>query len=132
MMAPSSDRRSAVKQPLTPKRRKRVTETDDYAAFALRVICAYSRRIASGDIDALTAMAALSGDLDTAIAEAITALRAQHGYSWADIGTRLGITRQAAQQRWGGDALDDTGTPGTTTPSPATTINGTPVTGGRP
>jgi hypothetical protein len=22
------------------------------------------------------------------------------GYSWAEIGTRLGITRQAAQQRW--------------------------------
>ena len=46
-------------------------------------------------------MAALSADLDTAIAHAVTALRAQHGYSWADIGTRLGITRQAAQQRWG-------------------------------
>ncbi len=25
------------------------------------------------------------------------------GYSWADIALRLGITRQAAQQRWGGD-----------------------------
>ncbi len=24
------------------------------------------------------------------------------GYSWAEIATRLGITRQAAQQRWGG------------------------------
>ena len=23
------------------------------------------------------------------------------GYSWAEIGSRLGITRQAAQQRWG-------------------------------
>ncbi len=33
--------------------------------------------------------------------EAITELRARHGYSWADIATRLGITRQAAQQRWG-------------------------------
>ena len=48
------------------------------------------------------AMATLSGDLDHAIADAITALRARHGYSWADIGHRLGITRQAAQQRWGG------------------------------
>ena len=24
------------------------------------------------------------------------------GYSWAEIGSRLGITRQAAWQRWGG------------------------------
>jgi hypothetical protein len=23
------------------------------------------------------------------------------GYSWAEIGSRLGVTRQAAQQRWG-------------------------------
>ncbi len=37
------------------------------------------------------------------MAEAITALRARHGYSWADIGHQLGITRQAAQKRWGGD-----------------------------
>ena len=45
----------------------------------------------------------LADDLDHAIRDAITGLRG-HGYSWADIGTRLGITRQAAQQRWGGDA----------------------------
>ena len=48
-------------------------------------------------------MTALADDLDTAIRDAITGLRGR-GYSWADIGTRLGITRQAAQQRWGGDA----------------------------
>ena len=101
MMAPPTDRRSGVNRSLTPKRRKRVTENDDYAAFAHRAIRAYSRRIAAGDIDALTAMATLATDLDHAMTEAITELRAQHGYSWADIGTRLGITRQAAQQRWG-------------------------------
>ena len=101
MMAPLSDRRSAVNRSLTPKRRKRVTENDEYAAFLTRALRAYSRRIASGDIDALTGMATLAADLDNAMAEAITELRARHGYSWADIGTRLGITRQAAQQRWG-------------------------------
>jgi hypothetical protein len=87
---------------LTPKRRRRITENDEYAAFLRRVIRAYSRRIASGDIDALTGMTALADDLDVAIRGAITGLRTQ-GYSWADIGLRLGITRQAAQQRWGGD-----------------------------
>ena len=34
------------------------------------------------------------------MAEAVKGLRA-HGYSWAEIGARLGISRQAAQQRWG-------------------------------
>jgi len=117
MMAPPTDRRSGVNRSLTPKRRKRVTENDDYAAFVRRAIAAYSRRVATGDIDALEGMAALSADLDTAIAHAVTALRARHGYSWADIGTRLGITRQAAQQRWGT-------APGTNQPS--VTITGSP------
>ena len=94
---------SSVKKLLTPRRRKRVVENDEYAAFAHRVILAHSRRVAAGDIDALTAMATLADDLDTAIRDAITGLR-QRGYSWADIGTQLGITRQAAQQRWGGDS----------------------------
>lgn len=37
---------------------------------------------------------------DDAQMEAVSGLRAT-GYSWAAIGARLGITRQAAQQRWG-------------------------------
>ena len=87
---------------LTPKRPRRVIENDEYAAFIRRVIRAYSRRIATGDIDAIADMAAAADHLDKAIADAITGLRAT-GYSWADIAARLGITRQAAQQRWGGD-----------------------------
>jgi hypothetical protein len=95
--------RFSVNKRLTPKRRRRIAENDEYAAFARRVIAAYSRRVAHGDIDAITGMAALADDLDNAIRAAITGLRAR-GYSWADIGSRLGVTRQAAQQRWGGDA----------------------------
>ena len=91
-----------VNKPLTPKRRSRVVENDEYAAFLRRVIAAYSRRVAAGDIEAIGAMAALADDLDHAIRQAITGLRAC-GYSWAEIAARLGITRQGAQQRWGGD-----------------------------
>jgi hypothetical protein len=91
-----------VNKPLTPKRRSRVVENDEYAAFLRRVIAAYSRRVAAGDIEAITTMAALANDLDQSIRQAITGLRA-YGYSWADIALRLGITRQGAQQRWGGD-----------------------------
>ena len=96
--------RSGVNTSLTPKRRRKITENDDYAAFLRRAVRAYSRRVAIGDIDALTEMAALSADFDTAIRDAITGLRARHGYSWAEIAARLGITRQGAQQRWGGDS----------------------------
>jgi len=48
-------------------------------------------------------MANLADEIDTAIAEAVKGLRGC-GYSWAEIGARLGITRQAAQQRWGANS----------------------------
>jgi hypothetical protein len=85
---------------LTAKRRRRSVENDEYAAFLRRVIGAYSRRVAGGDIDAIPDMTGLAGQLDTAIGEAVSGLR-DSGYSWADIAQRLGVTRQAAQQRWG-------------------------------
>ena len=76
MTPPGSHRGSGVKQRLTPKRRSRVVENDEYAAFVRRVIAAYSRRVADGDIEAITTMAHLADDLDTAIRQAITGLRA--------------------------------------------------------
>ncbi|WP_412753775.1 hypothetical protein [Krasilnikovia sp. M28-CT-15] len=83
-------------------RRRDLVENDEYAAFVRRIVRAYARRIASGDIEALADMTGLSALLDEAITDAVTGLRS-HGYSWADIGARLGISRQAAQQRWGAD-----------------------------
>jgi hypothetical protein len=89
-----------VKATLTPDRAPKLVENDQYAAFARRVLRAYGRRVAQGDVEALTLMLGLSAEIDTAIAQAVTGLRG-FGYSWAEIGSRLGITRQAAQQRWG-------------------------------
>jgi hypothetical protein len=91
---------NTVKNPLTPNRTRRLVENDEYAAFARRVLRAYSRRVADGDVEALILMLGLSAEIDTAIGQAVTGLRA-FGYSWAEIGSRLGVTRQAAQQRWG-------------------------------
>jgi hypothetical protein len=65
-----------VKNPLTSDRRARPVENGEYAAFARRVLRAYARRIATGDVEALTLMLGLSAEIDSAI-------------------------RQAAQQRWG-------------------------------
>jgi DNA-directed RNA polymerase specialized sigma24 family protein len=85
---------------LTSRRPRRVTENDEYAVFARRILRAWARRVAAGDVDAIADMAAAARELDDAMREAVTGLRGT-GYSWAEIATRLGVTRQAAQQRWG-------------------------------
>jgi hypothetical protein len=94
------DNPDTVNQRLTRNRARRPVDNDEFAAFARRVLRAYARRVATGDIDALTVMTDLSAEIDAVIGQAVTGLRSC-GYSWADIGTRLRITRQAAQQRWG-------------------------------
>ena len=102
-MPPDTRRRAGkntVNHPLTPAAARPVVENDEYAAFARRILRAYARRIAGGDIEALTLITDLGTDVENAIRDAVIGLRG-HGYSWADIGTRLGVTRQAAQQRWG-------------------------------
>jgi hypothetical protein len=45
-------------------------------------------------------MTGLATKLDEAIGQAVNGLR-KAGYSWVEIAARLGVTRQAAQQRWG-------------------------------
>jgi DNA-directed RNA polymerase specialized sigma24 family protein len=99
--------KNTVNPALTPKprkpRRRPVVENDEYAAFTRRILGAYANRVAAGDVDALTDMANLSTELDRAVGRAVTGLRA-YGYSWAEIALRLGVTRQAAHQRWGGAA----------------------------
>jgi hypothetical protein len=84
---------------LTRKRRKRHVENDEYAAFTRRVLRGYGRRIAAGDIDAIADLDGLLGEVETALSRAVSGLR-DTGYSWAEIGLRLGVTRQAVHQRW--------------------------------
>jgi hypothetical protein len=93
-------RPATVKAGLTAKQSRRQVENDKYSAFVRRVLRAYARRVGDGDVEGLVLMVNLAEEIDTAIAEAVKGLRA-FGYSWAEIGTRLGVTRQAAQQRWG-------------------------------
>jgi hypothetical protein len=99
---PAVPRASAdsVNDTLTPNRRRPVTENSEYAAFARRVLRAYSRRVAVGDVESLAHMISLADEVNDAIGQAVHGLR-EAGYSWAEIGSRLGVTRQAAQQRWG-------------------------------
>src|SRR4051794_30212742 len=83
-------------------RRRDVVENDDFAAFVRRIVTAYARRVARGDVDALADLIRLGRDIEDATDLAVAGLRA-YGYSWAEIGTRIGVPRQAAQQRWGAE-----------------------------
>lgn len=110
-MRGTAGRASRVNARLTPSsagRGARIVENDEFTAFGRRVLRAAGRRIAAGDVEGLPALAALSVELDAAISDAVTGLRAA-GYSWGDIAARLGVTRQAAHQRWAGARTDEIG-----------------------
>ncbi len=76
------------------------TEADKYGAFVRRIMRAYGRRVADRDIEGLAGLASLRAELDEEIRRSAKELQAQ-GYSWAEIGRVLGISKQAAQQRFG-------------------------------
>ncbi|MFF5292599.1 hypothetical protein [Paractinoplanes globisporus] len=106
--------KNTVKPALTPKPRKRAkrhTETTQFDAFARRILRAYARRVADGDIENLRALVSLSTELDALARAAVQGLHGKpYKYSWQEIADRLGITKQGAQQRFGEpstrDALD--------------------------
>jgi DNA-directed RNA polymerase specialized sigma24 family protein len=102
---PPAHRTSTVRKNRTSNRRKRRVENDEYAAFIRRVLRAYGRRIASGDIDAITELSSLSGEVEAALGSAVLGLRLL-GYSWAEIGKRLGVTRQSVHERWSQTSCD--------------------------
>ena len=83
------------------RRRREDVENDAYLGFVARVITAAGKRVATGDVEALPDLAQLYADLDQALITAVRGLR-EFGYFWEQIASRLGVTRQAAQQRWGG------------------------------
>src|SRR5213078_2625451 len=63
---------------------------------------AYARRVADGDIEALRSLAALSSEVDAVTRLAVAGLKRQpYHYSWQEIADRLGVSRQAAQMRYG-------------------------------
>jgi hypothetical protein len=100
-----AERPNSVNRALTRNRRTRArVENDDYAAFARRIVAAHGRRIAAGDVERLRDLVALAEEVDHATTVAVAGLR-RVGYSWTEIANRLGITRQAAQQRWGSAAV---------------------------
>ncbi len=96
---------SADVKPAPRRRGKRVVENTEFDAFARRIVRAYARRVADGDIEALTSLRQLASTVEDATRDAVHGLRG-FGYSWADIAARLGVSRQAAQMRWGAHPTD--------------------------
>lgn len=77
-------------------------ETPEFVGMVRRCIRAAGRRVAAGDVSCLNDLANLQVTLDDAIRDAVGALRAAPwNYSWEMIGDNLGVTKQAAQQRFG-------------------------------
>ena len=98
--------KNTVKPALTPKSRakrsRREVENTEFDAFVRRILRAYARRVANGDIEALRSLAMLSSDVDAVTRLAVAGLKkAPYSYSWSEIADRLGVTKQAAQMRYG-------------------------------
>jgi hypothetical protein len=93
-------------------RRNHPVENDRFAAMLRRMLRAMGRRaVTDGDLDALADMVAIHDEMAALIGDTVEGLRVDRGYSWADIGRAAGVSRQAAQQRWGRPAAQDPGCP---------------------
>lgn len=86
---------------------KRLTErtprdASEVAAGVARMMAALARRAEDGDLEAFGELVRLRTRLHGLTGIAGLALHEQHGWTWDEIGRAAGISRQAAQQRWGG------------------------------
>jgi hypothetical protein len=94
--------KNTVKPGLRAKRAKKSVENNEFDAFARRILRAYARRVALGDVEALRSQVELTSELDAVTRLAVAGLRgAPNHYSWSEIADRLGVSRQAAQMRYG-------------------------------
>lgn len=70
-----------------------------------RMIRAHRKRVATGDAEDLRDLVRLRDELDAAINDSAKALHDgtddAPGLSWTEIATVLGVSRQAARQRFG-------------------------------
>lgn len=82
---------------LTPDRPER--DVLEYAAMMRRMVRAYGRRVADADPEDLADLLALHAAIEEAVTEAVTGQRAA-GFSWGQIAHGLGVSRQAAHERF--------------------------------
>jgi hypothetical protein len=83
-----------------PKRRRHLVDHDEYLAMMARIARAAGPRVGKADPAQLRLLIGVAADIDRTIVYAVAGLRAC-GFKWQTIADELGVTRQAAQQRWG-------------------------------
>jgi len=86
---------------MAKRSRRDLPESPEVGSAARRFARALERRAREGDTEALEELVGLREAVDICIHEAARALH-RADYSWTDIAVVLGITRQAARQRFGG------------------------------
>ena len=86
--------RTAEKETRRRQRTERQTEDADFAAAGRRMIQALGRR------GAFAELYRLEDDLHTAEQAAVDRMRGE-GYSWADIGAQVQVTKQTVYKRFG-------------------------------
>lgn len=74
-------------------------ETPEYAKFVRRILRGYARRVAVADEVDLAEMDKIGRDFDEIMVTAIAGQLAR-GRSWTYVAAGLGVSRQAARQRW--------------------------------
>lgn len=81
---------------------RRGRETVDMERFVRRVLRSITRRAVEGDMEAVEALSRLEVGVRAELRLSVAALRAEPwSYSWTDVAEALGVSKQAAQQRFG-------------------------------
>lgn len=89
---------TSTETPVTPQRRY---EHAEFAAMMRRMLRGWGRRLVEeADVEDLEELARFGREVEE-LQRAVAKLWQTEGRSWADIGRAFGITRQAAQQRFG-------------------------------
>jgi hypothetical protein len=87
-----------TKQRRSPRTRDK--DVRDFLKMMRRMIRAAGKRIELEDPTELAMLIEMHAELDEVIARTARALH-DSDFSWGEIGRQLGMSRQAAQQRWG-------------------------------
>lgn len=93
-------RRGVGKRGGRRRSRRERPEAPELGATSRRFARALAGRCAEGDTEGLEQLVEVSRAVEAAIADGARALHST-GYSWTDIASLLGVTRQAARQRFG-------------------------------
>ncbi len=80
------------------QRAERHAETGEFGRAAIRMIRAMAKRVGASDIAEFGAMWEVMTEAEAAVTAAIDDLRAA-GFSWAEIGAKVGWSRQRLTQR---------------------------------